>query len=258
MNASLRCFIVGLALAWPGAACHSILGPSPVDANWRVIDTPRFSFNVRPGSFAEQNAARIGEVLEDQYDYTTRVLDFRYAGRVSVFLYDSGADADMASDHAGRAYPDTEAVRAVCVPPLDGNLFTLVSHESNHVIQQNGIGRPGTFFLGEGLPSAVLSERFHSYGKTFLYAWTAANDARIPALSLLADDDTWEDYDSQTSYNASASFLAYLLETGGPAPLKQLQPVNSHDFQRRFHEVYGRSLDDAERAWRAFCAAFRP
>ncbi len=138
------------------------------------------------------------------------------------------------------------------------NLFRLVSHELNHVIQQNGIGRPGTFFLGEGLPSAVLSERFHSYGKSFLYAWTAANDARIPALSLLVDDDTWDDYDTQTAYNASASFLAYLLETGGPPPLKQLQPVNSRDFQRRFQEVYGRSLDDAERAWRAFCAAFRP
>ena len=196
-------------------------------------------------------------MLEDQYDYTTRVLDFRYAGRVSVFLYDSAADADM-EGASGRAYPDTEAVRAVCLPPLDGNLFSLVSHEANHVIQQNGIGRPGTFFLGEGLPSAVLSERFHSNGKTFLYAWTAANNARIPALSLLVDDDTWDDYAAQTAYNASASFLAYLLETVGPVPLKQLQPVSSGDFERRFQEVYGRSLDDAERAWRSFCAAFRP
>ena len=166
MNASLRRVIVGLVLAWAGAACHAILGPGQDDANWRVIDTPRFSLNVRPGSFAEQNAARIGEVLEDQYDYTTRVLDFRYAGRVSVFLYDSAADADMEGT-SGRAYPDTEAVRAVCVPPLDGNLFTLLSHESNHVIQQNGIGRPGTFFLGEGLPDAVLSERFHSWARHF-------------------------------------------------------------------------------------------
>jgi hypothetical protein len=80
---------------------------------------------------------------------------------------------------------------------------------------------------------------------------------RGSALALI-DDDKWDDYDAQTTYNASASFLAYLLETGGPAPLKQLQPVNSRDFQRRFQEVYGRSLDDAERAWRAFCAAFRP
>ena len=258
MNASLRFVIVGLALAWPGAACHSILGPSPVDANWRIVDTPRFSINVRPGSFAEQSAARIGEVLEDQYNHTTRVLNFSYAGRVSMFLYESGADAGMRSDHSGRAYPDTEAVRVVCVPPLDGNLFALVSHEANHVIQQNGLGRAGTFFLAEGLPDAVLSERYHSYGTTFLYSWTAANDARIPALSLLVDDDTWDNYDSQTAYKASASFLAYLLDTAGPAPLKQLQAVNSRDFQRRFQEIYGRSLDDAERAWRAFCAAFRP
>lgn len=226
-----------------------------MDSNWRVIDTARFSFNVRPGSFAEQNVARLGEVLEDQYDATIRALDIRYAGRISLFLYNSAADARMASDHAGKAYPDTEAVSAVCVPPLDGNLFGLLSHESNHVIQQNAIGAPGTYFMGEGLPSAVFSERFHLSGRTFLYGWTADQGARIPALSTLVDDDRWGDYDQQLTYNASASFLAYLLEVGGPQRLKQLQPVSSTAFAGRFQEIYGRSLDDADREWRAFCAA---
>ena len=68
-------------------------------------------------------------------------------------------------------------------PPVDATLFVLLSHEMNHVIQQNGIGRPGTSFMGEGLPSAVLSERYHSFGKTYLYSWTARNDAQIPSLA---------------------------------------------------------------------------
>ena len=60
------------------------------------------------------------------------------------------------------------------------------------------------------------------------------------------------------AYNASASFLAYLLDQGGPARLKQLQRVRSSEFEARFQQIYGRSLDEAERDWRAFCAAYRP
>jgi len=255
MGNRFRRLFVALALAWPGSQCHAVLGPTPVDTNWRVIDSPHFSFNVRPGSFAEQNIARIGEVLEDQYDTTLRVLDIRYSGRVSLFLYNSAADGDMESERAGKAYPDTETVRATSGPPLDSNLFLLLSHESNHVIQQNALGSPGTYFLGEGLPSAVLSERYYPNGTTFLYGWTASHLSQIPALSLLVDDSKWNSYDQQVAYNASASFLAYLLELRGPQLLKQLQPASSVSFTRQFQATYGRSLDEADRDWRAFCAS---
>jgi hypothetical protein len=33
--------------------------------------------------------------------------------------------------------------------------------------------------------------------------------------------------------------------------------VPSPDFAARFQAIYGRSLDEAEREWRAFCASFR-
>ena len=123
------------------------------------------------------------------------------------------------------------------------------------MIQQNALGRPGTYFLGEGLPSAVISERFDPMGMTSLYDWTASHLSQIPALSLLIDDDKWNAYDQQVVYNASASFLAYLIELRGPQLLKQLQPVSSSNFTRQFQEIYGRSLDDAEREWRAFCVS---
>jgi len=112
--------------------------------------------------------------------------------------------------------------------------------------------------MNEGLASAIMSERFHPGGKSFLYPWTARNAAQIPDLSNLVDDGTWGDYNSTLAYNASASFLAYILDQGGPARLKQLQRVRSSEFEARFEQVYGRSLDEAERDWRAFCAAYRP
>lgn len=257
MSGKLLPALLIVALAGLATACHSILGPTPVGTDWRVIDTARFSFNVRPDGVVSQSVGQLTAVLDDQYEVTVRTLDIRYAGRISLFLYESGGDGGFETNRAGTAYPDTEAVRAAAGPPVDGSLFVLLSHEMNHVIQQNSLGRPGTSFLNEGLPSAVLSERYHSFGKTYLYEWTARNNAQIPSLATLVDDDLWDAHNFQMKYNASASFLAYLLETNGAERLKQLYPVSSKDFEARFQSVYGRSLADAEREWRAFCAARR-
>ena len=213
MSGKARALLIAVALA--GAGCHSLLGPTPVGSDWAVIDTAHFSFNVRPDGVVRHSVGQLTEVLDDQYEVTVRTLDLRYAGRISLFLYESGGDGGFETNRAGAAYADTEAVRAAAGPPVDGSLFVLLSHEMNHVIQQNSLGRPGTSFLNEGLPSAVLSERYHSFGKTYLYEWTAANNARIPGLATLVDDDLWDTHNFQMKYNASASFLAYLLETNG-------------------------------------------
>jgi hypothetical protein len=256
MAGSLVRAALAAALVWAGYGCHAILGPSELDTNWRVIESPHFAFYVRPGSFAEQNIATLTEVLEDQYAFALSALDIRYAGRISLFLFESAADADERCDRSGTAYPDTETARAIVSPPLE-TTFGLVAHESNHVIQHNGIGPPATSFINEGLASAVMSERYHPGGKSFLYPWTARNDARIPPLTDLIDDGKWPDIDSQIAYNASASFLIYTLDLGGPDRLKQLQSVQSSEFASRFQQIYGKPLDQAEREWRIFCASFR-
>ena len=241
-----------------GDGCHAILGPSEIDANWKVIDSPHFAFHVRPGSFAEQNIATLIDVMEDQYAFALRALDIRYAGRVSLFLYNNASDAGepIGSERSGTAYPNTETARAIVSPPLE-TTFGLLAHESNHVILEIGIGPPSTSFMNEGMASAVMSERYHAGGKSFLYPWTARNDARIPPISDLVDDSKWVDVDSQVAYNGSASFLVYTLEAGGPDRLKQLQTVPSSEFATRFQQIYGKTLDQAEREWRAFCAPFR-
>lgn len=245
------------ALVCASSGCHAILGPSEIDANWNVIDSPHFAFHVRPGSFAEQNIATLIEVMEDQYAFALGALDIRYAGRISLFLYNNANDAGepFGAERSGTAYTNTEAARAIVSPPLE-TTFGLVAHESNHVIQYVGIGPPATSFMNEGMASAVMSERYHP-GKSFLYPWTARNDTRIPPISDLVDDGKWDDVDSQVAYNASASFLVYTLEAGGPDRLKQLQTVRSSDFAARFQQLYGKTLDQAEHEWRAFCAPFR-
>jgi hypothetical protein len=103
-----------------------------MDTNWQLFETPHFIFNVCPGSFAAQNVARLGEVLEDQYAFALTALDIRYAGRISLFLFESAADADDKSERSGTAYPETGAVRAIVSPPLE-TTYGLVAHvESRH------------------------------------------------------------------------------------------------------------------------------
>jgi hypothetical protein len=74
-------------------------------------------------------------------------------------------------------------------------------------------------------------------------------------VSTLVDDGQWPTSDSQAAYNASASFLAYLLDTHGHVPLRQLYYARTSEFARRFREIYGRPVEEVETEWIRFAAA---
>jgi hypothetical protein len=254
-----RAAVLAAALA-ALSGCNAVLGPSQTDSNWAIHDRGRFTFYVRPGSFAEQSLDILSVVLDDQFASTVRTLDVKYDGHVTMFLYNNGAEAGFArdgngGDHSGVAYPDTETVKTVAVPPVDANLFSLLQHEANHVIIRNGLGREGTSFMTEGLASAVISERYHLQGRTFYYHWTATHRSELLRIGDLVDDGKWSSRVQQTAYNESASFLAYLLETYGPQPLRGIYHAVSSDFAEAFRGAYGLALESAEAAWLAFCDA---
>ena len=239
------------------AGCNSILGPTPTDDNWTTKTAGHYTFYVRPGSFAEANLTPIAEMLEDQFSTTVTRLGLRYEGHITMFLHNSGADAGFGDDpgggdHSGVAYPETETVKTVCVPPLNGNLYALLSHEANHVIIRNGLGRPGTSFINEGLASAVLSEKFHALGPAHYHRWAFERRSQLPRLSALADDDKWRSYPAQTAYSASASFLAFVIEAYGLAPFKTIYYASSGEFEAVFRSAYGKSLEQVETEWLAF------
>ena len=62
------------ALLAAAGGCHTVLGPAPLEENWQMHPGPRVTFFVRPASFAEQNVARLSEVIEDQDSSTVRAL----------------------------------------------------------------------------------------------------------------------------------------------------------------------------------------
>ena len=255
MRNSVACLLAFGAFALGG--CSPLLGPTPTDDNWRTRSIGHFTYYVRPDSFAESVLAPLSEVLDDQFAATVARLSLRYQGHITMFLHNSGADAGFGDDagggnHSGVAYPDTETVKSVCVPPLGGNLFSLLSHEANHVILHNGLGRPGTTFMNEGMASAVISERFHSVGPSFYHRWVGERRVQLPRLTELVDDEKWRNYPQQTAYNASASFLAYVIQAYGAAPLRAVYYASSSEFPGAFKTAYGKSLDQVEAEWLAF------
>ena len=237
-------------------ACHTFLGPSAVDDNWRVHEGPRVTFFVRPGSVGEQNASRLSEVIEDQYSATVAALRLSYAGHVRAFVHDSAADADLPSNFSGRAYPETESFRFVCVAPVTGSTFALMSHEANHVFIINGLGRAGTFLMTEGLATAALSEKYHFAGRHFQFPWTRSHRSQLPALSRLIDDAEWLKVPEDIAYGASASFLAWLLDTYGSDSLRRIYAAASSELADRIASVYSRPLESLEADWLRFCESW--
>jgi hypothetical protein len=240
--------VAGL-VAVPG--CNRFTGPSPVDGPWRVVETTHFALHVRPGSFAEQHVATFGDVLEDQRTVSLDRLGVGSEGRLLGFFYNFAGEGGLESSREGVAYPLTQSFKLVASPPLDANLFVLMSHEANHVIARQVLGRPGTSFVNEGLASALLSERYHQMGPSYLHRWCAETSG-LPPVTDLIDDDKWSGLDYERKYNASASFLAFLLERYGAEPFRLIYGASSRQLRDRFGEAYGIGLDQAEAEWQEF------
>lgn len=251
MSARPGIIVVTAALAVAG--CNSYLGPSKVDENWHVTESTYFMLHARPDTFADHSAATLGQVLDDQYEVTLQWLGASYGNRISGFLTNNAADGDFEAEHSGVAFPDTASFRATATPPADANLFALLAHEANHVVIVGSLGRANTHFMAEGLASAVISERYHPLGRHYYYKWTNSHRPQLVPLTMLIDDDRWDHANSNVAYSEAASFLGYLLETGGAAKLRQVYYANSSAFESRFSQVYGQSLASAEASWLDFC-----
>lgn len=231
--------------------CEAVYGPTSPSEEWTAFESPRYILNARPGSFCESQAAALAEILEEQYSHTVRALQIEMGGRIAMFLYSSGGELHppLPSARAGVAFPETNAVHAVCFAPLDNDLRAMLTHEANHVIIQNGLGRAGTSFMNEGLASALVSERFGDIGPASLHRWVRNNPNRVMAIADLVDDKKWNS-NSNEGYRSSASFLAFLIEHYGAAHLKLVYHARSSQLPARIREVYGMPLEGLEAEWR--------
>src|SRR6187402_3292527 len=98
------------------SACSQTFGPTKVDDNWHMTESTYFTLHARPATFADQSAATLGGVLDDQYEVTQRLLGATYGSRINGFLYNDASDGNFESEHSGVAFTDTAAFRATATP----------------------------------------------------------------------------------------------------------------------------------------------
>jgi hypothetical protein len=237
--------------ALAAGGCEAVYSPTSPSADWVSYDSARFTLYARPGGFCESQMASLGGVLENQYTHATTRLGIAVGGRISMFLYNNGSEIDppLGGSRSGVAFPETNAAHVTCTPPNDAGLWSLLSHEANHVIMQNGIGRAGTSFMNEGLASALVSDQDAPIGPTFLRMWAGGNRARLRRVVDLVDDSKWNS--SSENYNSSAAFLVFLLDRYGAQSLKQIYHATSSDMAARVQAVYGKSIEALEAEWLA-------
>lgn len=247
MRASVAAAIVTSALAAGG--CEAVYSPTSPSADWVSHDSARFTLYARPGGFCASQMTSLAGVLENQYTHATALLGIAVGGRISMFLYNNGSEINppLGGPRAGVAFPETNAAHVTCTPPNDGGLWSLLSHEANHVIMQNGLGRAGTSFMNEGLASALVMEQGGLMGPSFHRMWARDNRARLRRIADVADDSRWNT--SNDEYNTSAAFLGYLLDRYGAGPLKQIYHATSADMAARMQAAYGKSMDALEAEW---------
>lgn len=251
MGVDRRAVVLLAVLA--AAGCEMIYAPTAPSTDWVVaFESPRFTLYARPASFAAGSAAAFADVLEDQYTYTVTKLAIPHGGRISMFLYNHGNELEppLPNARAGVAFPETNAVHAVAFSPHDNDLNSLLTHEANHVIVANGLGRAGTSFMNEGLASALTSERYGEFGPTALHRWVRNNRSRVIRIATLSDDSQWSS-NSNDGYRSSASFLAFLLDRYGAERLKQIYHARSDDIAGRMQAVYGKTMEALEAEWLA-------
>jgi hypothetical protein len=232
------------------AGCTAILGPSSIDDNWSRIERSRFVFFVRPGSFAEPQISVFNDAMEGQYAFTAGLFGDAIAAPIAVFV--QSAAADGAQDFGGSAYPTALTVHVVLRTPLDETLHVL-RHELNHVMVGNAVGRPGTYFVNEGLADALAFQYAGEASVGTLHRWIVAHRADLPRTADLIDDDKW--VSGELRYKASASLLTYLMHRGGVDSIRQFYNLPSRQLPDTLGQIYGAPIDAIERDWMAWLDA---
>jgi hypothetical protein len=233
--------------------------PSPPAFTWTLSETQHFAFYYLPDSAAERDRFQLGPLAEDSLDHISRVLDVEFEGQMDIYL------VPRVFWQGGAAYGD----KVQLISYLDRNYtgietWSYFTHEGTHALAQdliqpkeNGGGPDGV--LVEGL--AVWASGGH-YRREPIDPWAAvlaSSDDYLPLADLRAGP--FYEFQHETSYLESASFVQFLVERYGLERLKALYGRETGDEAHDsalVQELYGRSYQELEAEWLAYLEGVNP
>ena len=214
-------------------------------------ESEHFRFHYEPGDSIDAArteahcawaTARLGVTLPRKIDY------YKYSSRQQMGQYTGHDDANAFS------------------VPEQFELHTLWSwdnHESVH-IYSSLLGRPSDFF-NEGLAVAFQTDPLAGqYDSVFnglpVHEWARQRlrDGTLLSLDgMVVSEDFRSVADSTSSYREAGSFLRYLLDTHGIAPLADFMRRSTRDDSRdviksHFSEAFALPLSESESRWHVF------
>jgi hypothetical protein len=113
-----------------------------------------------------------------------------------------------------------------------------------HVITHWTLGEPHEALLGEGTAVCLDRATPHPHERAAALSRTGR---LVPLIDMLGD--SWFAHDPDVAYPESGSFVCYLLERYGVAPLKTI--YTREDLVNALPEAYGFGLSQLEREWLA-------
>jgi hypothetical protein len=219
----------------------------PVELPWLSEDTGNFTHYWLEKPYPEGSR----EFQQRLFDsYATR-LGITPEERVHIAYYfypDTVTFQETVGMEKGTIYADYKRSEIHSVDPVD-------DHEIIHMLTDPYGALP--FIMNEGTAFYLMG---HLEGRSVqLVAQELLLAGRLPTLRTVLDPFAPRNEDPGLLIPAAASFAGYLIEVGGPAKYLELHSQAKPDmayggFAQAFESVYGKSLVQAEEAWRRVLA----
>ena len=242
----------GIAPLGPGLQDLVVPPPPPqppVSFTWSLSETRHFRFHYMPATAAERDRFQLGRLAHASLRRITAVLEMEFDGQMDIYF------VPRVFWQGGAAYGD----KVQLISYLDRNYtaietWTYFTHEGTHALAQDLL-QPKE----EGGPDGVLVEGLAVWASGGHYrrepiddwaAVVASSDQYIPLHDLRTG--SFYEFQHETAYLESASFVKFLVERGGLDRFKELYGLATHDQEHDnalVERLYGRSYEELDAEW---------
>ena len=226
---------------------------------WTVSGTEHFEFYYAPDTAAERDRFEIGALAEASLDTISTALELPFDDQMDIYL------VPRVFWQGGAAYGD----KVQLIAYLDRNYtavetWSYFTHEGTHALAQDLL-QPKE---DEGGPDGVLVEGLAVWASDGHYrlepidewaALIAASEDYLPLADLRAGP--FYDFQHETAYLQSASFVKFLIEQGSLDTFKELYGRATGDAAHDnllVRELYGKDYAQLEADWLDYLASIDP